>query len=143
MAYCYKCGKEIYEGASFCANCGNKINVAPSISSYEKKPYYANSYQEKAPSKTTYEENTYSYAENDTSITPYDGKNVTRFLLGFLGSFIVNHTILRPIGWKSRTCAYFFLGILTLGIYSIVASTSNFAFNAKQQANIGYKRKDK
>lgn len=72
-----------------------------------------------------------------------DGKNITRFLLtfflGFIGSFIINHTSLRPVGWKSRTCAYFFWGMLTLGIYQLVASVCNFSFNPDPSAsNIGY-----
>lgn len=71
-----------------------------------------------------------------------DGKNLTRFLLtfflGFIGSFIINHSSLKPKGWKSRTLAYFFLSALTLGIYPLVASICNFSFNANQSSNIGY-----
>ena len=57
---------------------------------------------------------------------------------GFIGSFIINHTNLKPNGWKSRTCAYFFLSGVTFGIYPLVASICNFSFNAKQSSNIGY-----
>ncbi len=60
------------------------------------------------------------------------------FFLGFLGSFIINHTTLKPNGWKSRTCAYFFLGCLTLGIYSLVASICNLTFKEDKGSNIGY-----
>lgn len=71
-----------------------------------------------------------------------DGNNGARFLLtfflGFIGSFIINHSGLKPIGWKSRTCAYFFLSIVTFGIYPLVASICNFSFNARQSSNIGY-----
>ena len=71
-----------------------------------------------------------------------DGKNGVRFaltfFLGFLGSFIINHSGLKPKGWKSRTCAYFFLGIITWGIYPLVASLCNLSFNAKDSSNIGY-----
>lgn len=71
-----------------------------------------------------------------------DGKNATRFLLTFflgpIGSFIINHTNLKPKGWKSRTCAYFFLTIVTCGIYQLVASISNFSFDAKKSSNVGY-----
>ena len=73
-----------------------------------------------------------------------DGKNTLRFLLtfllGFLGSFIINHTGLKRDGYKSRTCAYFFLGILTFGIYNIVASVYNFAYDENSSSNIGYFR---
>ncbi|MBQ9117747.1 MAG: hypothetical protein IJY11_00900 [Clostridia bacterium] len=60
------------------------------------------------------------------------------FLLGFIGSFIINHTTLKPNGWKSRTCAYFFLSMITFGIYGLVASICNLTFNEGQGSNIGY-----
>lgn len=60
------------------------------------------------------------------------------FFLGFIGSFVINHSSLKPQGWKSRTCAYFFLGMITLGIYSLVASICNCTFNPNQESNIGY-----
>lgn len=81
---------------------------------------------------------------NEPLLTADDGKNLTRFLLtfffGFIGSFIINHTSLKPTGWKSRTLAYFFLSLITGGIYGLVASLCNFTFNAKQESNIGYFR---
>lgn len=71
-----------------------------------------------------------------------DNNNVVRFLLtfflGFIGSLIINHTSLKPQGWKSRTLAYFFLGIITLGIYELVASICNFVFDPNKESNIGY-----
>ena len=62
------------------------------------------------------------------------------FFLGFIGSFVINHTNMRPQGWKSRTAAYFWLGIITLGIYPLVASICNFTFDPKSEVNIGYFR---
>ncbi len=80
--------------------------------------------------------------KNEPFLSSNDGKNAVRFaltfFLGFIGSFIINHTNLKPNGWKSRTLAYFFLGIVTFGIYSLVASLCNFSFNEKQSSNIGY-----
>lgn len=71
-----------------------------------------------------------------------DGNNVVRFLLtfflGFIGSFIINHTELKPDGWKSRMCAYFFLSMITCGIYGLVASICNITFNSAKSSNIGY-----
>jgi hypothetical protein len=71
-----------------------------------------------------------------------DNNNLVRFLLtfflGFIGSFIINHSSLKPNGWKSRTCAYLILSILTGGIYGLVASVYNFAFDERQSSNIGY-----
>ena len=71
-----------------------------------------------------------------------DNNNLARFLLtfflGFLGSFIINHTNLKPDGWKSRTCAYFFLSAITFGIYELVASICNLTFDASSGSNIGY-----
>ena len=60
------------------------------------------------------------------------------FLFGFIGSFVINYSYLKPEGWKSRTCAYFFLSIFTRGIYPLVASICNFSFNPKNDSNIGY-----
>ena len=71
-----------------------------------------------------------------------ENNNLARFLLtfflGFLGSFIINHTSLKPNGWKSRTCAYFFFAILTFGIYPLVASICNLTFKESSGSNIGY-----
>lgn len=60
------------------------------------------------------------------------------FFLGFIGSFIINHTSLKPRGWKSRTCAYFFLSMISCGIYGLVASICNLTFKSYQGSNIGY-----
>lgn len=60
------------------------------------------------------------------------------FFLGWIGSFIINHTSLKPEGFKSRTMAYFFLGCITLGIYPLVASICNFSFDPAKDKNIGY-----
>ena len=71
-----------------------------------------------------------------------DNNNVVRFLLtlflGWIGSIIINHTSLKPAGYKSRTAAYFFLSLITLGIYGLVASISNLSFNPTKEKNIGY-----
>ena len=75
-------------------------------------------------------------------ISNKDSANLVRFLLtfflGFIGSFIINHTQLKPIGWRSRTLAYFFLSIITFGIYEFVASICNFTFDPNKESNIGY-----
>ena len=60
------------------------------------------------------------------------------FFLGCIGSFIINHTSLKPNGWKSRTLAYFFLSMITFGIYPLVASVCNLAFDENKSSNIGY-----
>lgn len=74
-----------------------------------------------------------------------DSQNLVRFLLtlflGFLGSFIINHTSLKPDGYKSRTAAYFFLSLITFGIYGLVASICNFVFDPSKDRNIGYVKK--
>ena len=71
-----------------------------------------------------------------------DSSNWARFLLtfflGFLGSFIINHSSMKPDGWKSRTCALFFLGTLTFGIYSLVVAFSQFKFDENAPSNVGY-----
>ena len=73
-----------------------------------------------------------------------DSNNVVRFLLTFflgcIGSIIINHSSLKPAGWKSRSWLYFLLGIVTFGIYDLVASICNFAFDPNKERNIGYKK---
>ena len=53
-----------------------------------------------------------------------ENKNLARFLLtfflGWIGSIIINHTELKPAGFTCRTGAYFFLPMITFGIYSMV-----------------------
>lgn len=75
-----------------------------------------------------------------------DNNNLVRFLLtfflGWIGSLIINHTSLKPEGFKSRTLAYVFLSIITFGIYGLVASICNFTFDPNKEKNIGYFRDD-
>jgi len=71
-----------------------------------------------------------------------DNNNVVRFLLtfflGWIGSLIINCTNLKPNGYKSRTAAYFFLTLITCGIYGLVASICNLTFDPMKEKNIGY-----
>lgn len=71
-----------------------------------------------------------------------ENKNLVRFLLtfflGWIGSIVINHTDLKPEGYTSRTAAYFFLGIITFGIYDLVASICNLTFDPTKEKNIGY-----
>jgi hypothetical protein len=71
-----------------------------------------------------------------------DNNNLARFLLtfflGWIGSVIINHTTLKPNGYKSRSLAYFFLSYITFGIYGLVASICNLTFDPAKEKNIGY-----
>ena len=71
-----------------------------------------------------------------------DNKKLPRFLLtfffGWIGSLIINVTDLKPEGFKSRTLAYFFLSMVTFGIYGLVASICNLTFDPTKEKNIGY-----
>ncbi len=71
-----------------------------------------------------------------------DNKNVIRFLLtfflGWIGCLIINFTSLKPEGFRARTLAYLLLGMITFGIYPLVASICNFMFDANKEKNIGY-----
>ena len=71
-------------------------------------------------------------------------KKIVRFLLtamlGWIGSVVINHSNLRPEGYKCRTGAYFWLGLITIGIYPMVASICNISFTPGEK-NIGYKIK--
>ena len=73
-----------------------------------------------------------------------DNNNLARFLLtfflGWIGSLIINHTSLKPAGYTCRTGAYLLLGIVTFGIYQLVASICNFTFDPSKEKNIGYKK---
>ena len=82
--------------------------------------------------------------KNAPYLSSNDGNNLVRFFLtfflGWIGSFIINHTSFKPKGWRCRTLSYFFWGILTWGVYGLIASLCNFSFNASQSYNIGYFR---
>ena len=71
-----------------------------------------------------------------------NNNNLIRFLLtfflGWIGSLIINHTSLKPEGYKSRTLAYIFLTYITCGIYGLVASICNLFFDPAKPRNIGY-----
>ena len=71
-----------------------------------------------------------------------NNNNLVRFLLtfflGWIGSIIINQTNLKPEGFRSRTLAYFFLPLVTFGVYLFVASISNLSFDPKKTSNIGY-----
>ncbi len=73
-----------------------------------------------------------------------DNKNLIRFLLtfflGWIGSIIINHTELKPAGYTCRTVEYFFLSIVTFGIYALVASICNLSFDPSKEKNIGYSK---
>ena len=73
-----------------------------------------------------------------------DEKKLVRFLLtfflGWIGSFIINHTSFKPEGYTSRTWAYFIFAYLTMGIYPLVASICNLVFDPAKPKNIGYKK---
>lgn len=60
------------------------------------------------------------------------------FFLGWIGSIVINHTSLKPEGFTSRSLAYFFLSLVTLGIYGLVASICNLTFDPDKASNIGY-----
>lgn len=60
------------------------------------------------------------------------------FLLGFIGSIVINYSSLKPEGFRSRTLAYFFLSMITFGIYGLVASICNLTFDPSRSNNIGY-----
>ena len=71
-----------------------------------------------------------------------DNNNLVRFLLtfflGWIGSVIINHTTLKPAGFRSRSWAYFILSYITFGIYGLVASICNLMFDPSKEKNIGY-----
>lgn len=109
MQYCSKCGKEIQDDVNFCPHCGQRIKEVEEEKSLESK------------------------------ITT---ENLVRFILtfflGFIGSIIINNTTLKPKGYKCRTYSYLFIGIITAGIYCVVASICNLFFDPNAEDCIGY-----
>ena len=81
------------------------------------------------------------YGKEDCSM---NNNNLVRFLLtfflGWIGSIVINHTSLKPEGYTSRTLAYFFLTMITFGIYGLVASICKLPFDPSKEKNIGYKK---
>ena len=73
-----------------------------------------------------------------------DNNKLIRFLLtfflGWIGSFVINHTSFKPEGYTSRSWLYFLLGYITFGIYGLVASICNLFFDPAKPKNIGYKK---
>ena len=73
-----------------------------------------------------------------------DNNNLIRFLLtfflGWIGSIIINHSSFKPQGYTSRTLAYFFLSMITFGIYGLVAAICNLTFDPSKPTNIGYSK---
>ena len=74
--------------------------------------------------------------ENNNSLARF----LLTFFLGFIGSIVINHTSLKPEGYTSRTLAYLFLSMITLGIYGLVAPICNLFFDQNKERNIGYKK---
>lgn len=83
-------------------------------------------------------------AASDGGAAAKDENRLARFLLtfflGWIGSLIINHTSLKPVGFTSRTGCYLLLGMVTFGIYDLVASICNWTFDPAKPKNIGYKR---
>ncbi|MBQ3019739.1 MAG: SHOCT domain-containing protein [Clostridia bacterium] len=84
------------------------------------------------------------FGTTNTVIVDDKQNNLTRFLLtfflGWIGSLVINNSTLKPRGYRSRTCAYIFLTILTFGIYGLVASICNLTFDPAKSENVGYFR---
>lgn len=86
----------------------------------------------------------FAQIERGVKLTMKDNNNVARFLLtfflGWIGSIIINNTSLKPEGYTSRTGAYLGLGIITCGIYSLVAAIFNLTFDPAKVSNVGYRK---
>ena len=110
MPYCPNCGKEINDDANYCPSCGHQLKE--------------------------HEENEKELESKITTV------NLARFLLTFflwfIGSIIINNTSLKPKGYKCRPYSYLFLGSITCGVYSLLASICNLFFDANGEECIGY-----
>lgn len=151
MTSCPKCNAPMHDKAELCLQCGYRIQHK-TITTIENKPITKeqktnissknNTTERKTIIAHISDNNTDNVVTANVEISKILNKKTVRFIFtllwGFIGSYIINHSSLKPTGWKSRTCAYFFLGILTFGIYSLAASICNFVFDENQQDNMGY-----
>ncbi len=130
--YCCACGARL-DGKKDCPACGEQIDVSSTYC------VYCGALTE-CKDESTKQEGVVGKRKEGYFLVRY--YNIIRFLLtfffGWIGSFVINHTRLKPQGWKSRTCAYFFLAPLTGGIYGLVASVANLTFKASADGNVGY-----
>ena len=60
------------------------------------------------------------------------------WFLGPIGSYIINHTSLKPEGYRSNTFAYLLWGFVTMYIYVVVGAICNLTFDPAKEKNIGY-----
>lgn len=60
------------------------------------------------------------------------------FFLGFLGSFIINHSKLKPNGFIACTGWQFIL--TPVPIYRLATAIATLSFNSEKLNNLGYKR---
>lgn len=61
-----------------------------------------------------------------------------KFFLSWIGDIVINHTSLKPEGYRSRTLAHLILGMLTFGIYHLVVSICALTFDPTKEKNIGF-----
>jgi hypothetical protein len=73
----------------------------------------------------------------DETRNKIENKNLVRFLLtfflGWIGSIIINRTEIKLEGHTCRTVAYFFLTIVTFGIYALVVLICNLSFDSAKE----------
>ena len=151
MTNCPKCGSPMHDKAELCMQCGYRVKHT--TTTYVNKNYTENEPKNNITTNSkvvTGKSVVAQISSGDTNdvitanlqISKTLSVKTVRFIFtllwGFIGSYIINHSSLKPKGWKSRTTAYFFWGILTFGIYSLASSICNFVFDENQQSNMGY-----
>ena len=126
MSFCARCGRQQEVGSQFCAGCGSNVNAGGAHQQPMGQPETGMNQQPMHPQQF--------------SIMLNIVRALLIWFLWFIGSLIINYTPLRPEGFKSRTMALIFLGIITLGIYVLVVAICNLIFNPNAPRNVGYHR---
>jgi len=125
--FCTKCGAENQDDNKICAKCGANMETGETVVDAEK--VFVNQNE-----KSNMNSATLKSSSVDNNLIYF----LLKFFLGFIGCLIINYSSLKPVGYKARTLAHFFLTSITFGIYGIVASICALFFDPNKPSNIGF-----
>ena len=121
---CNKCGQEVSEGAKFCNNCGNPMDVDAAQNTSQNN--YQDPYQNNYPNPSFPNQNQYQNQYQNTYNDPYVAPNpnakskTTAGILGILlGAFGIHNFYL---GYTGKAIAQLLITVLSCGILAAVSS---------------------